>query len=398
MNRFRRGNKSLMKELNRALVVDQIRMKGLISRTDIAKNTELGMSTITNIVDELIAQKLVFEVGTGDSQGGRKPVFLKFNGDYSVVVGVKVEKKRIILCISNLNGHIILTSQTEYSLKPTDRLASVLIQEIERFISHSPHPFRISGIGIAMPGLIDGIGRKIVYSPILTVDHADLSSVVNHFKLPVIMDNDANVFALAEKWIGAGRRYENFIGVTVGSGVGSGIVIQNSLYRGEFGGAGELGHTIIQREGSLCYCGQRGCLESYASDTYLVGEAERLVSMGLPTVLKEAGSITPEAVYTAASNGDPYAQEILLKQGENLGIGLKNMVNLFNPDAIILGGEGLKGKEFLLKGVHKELETHFFARHRRKLHFHVSELGDDVWLIGACALVVSDLFKTPIYR
>lgn len=398
MNLFRIGNKELIKELNRSLVIDRVRLKGNISRTEIAKETGLGLSTITNIIDELIKGNLVSEIGTGDSHGGRKPVLLKFNGDFGVVVGMKIEQQQVKMCLSNLEGEILHKHRFSYTLKEANRLATVIIEQLDSFIKQNECAAKLVGIGIATPGLVDRESNEVVYSPILKVDHGDLKPIGRHFDVPLMIDNDANVFALAEKWIGQGRDYRNFIGVTVGAGVGAGIVIDNMLFRGDFGGAGELGHITIYQGDRLCYCGQRGCLELYASDAYLVNEAERMVSMGVPTLLASFTPITPECIVKAAQSGDTYAQELLVKQGENLALGIKNMVHLFNPEAVILGGEGLRENEFLLKGIQKELAVHFFVKHPRKLQFQTSQLGEEVWLIGACALVVSHLFKVPIYK
>ncbi len=398
MNLLRKGNKELIKELNRSLVIDMVRFQGNLSRTEIAKQTELGLSTITNIIDELIKDNLVSEIGTGDSHGGRKPVLLKFNGDYGVIAGLKIEKQQVKMCLSNLEGKILYKKQFSYTLKEASQLSTVIIEKLNCFIEQNECVSKLVGIGIATPGLVDRESNEVVYSPILKVDHGDLKPIGRYFDVPLIIDNDANVFALAEKWIGAGRDYRNFIGVTVGAGVGAGIVIDNMLFRGDFGGAGELGHITINQKDRLCYCGQRGCLEQYASDVYLVNEAERLVSIGVPTLLKSFTPITPESVVIAAEKGDIYSQELLVKQGENLALGIKNMVHLFNPEAVILGGEGLRGGDFLLKGIQKELAVHFFVKHPRKLQFQISQLGEDVWLIGACALVVSHLFKVPIYK
>jgi N-acetylglucosamine repressor len=398
LNLLRKGNKELIKELNRSLVIDRVRLQGNISRTDLAKETGLGLSTITNIIDELIKENLVSEVGTGDSQGGRKPVLLKFNGDFGVIVGLKIEMQEVKMCLSNLEGKILHKQQFSYSHGEANKLAQVIIDKLECFIECNECASKLVGIGIATPGLVDRESNEVIYSPILKVDHGDLKPIGMYFDVPLMIDNDANVFALAEKWIGLGREYRNFIGVTVGAGVGSGIVIDNMLFRGDFGGAGELGHITIYQGDRLCYCGQRGCLELYASDSFLVNEAERMVSIGVPTLIKSYTPITPESIVMAARNGDVYAQELLVKQGENLAIGIKNLVHLFNPEAIILGGEGLREGEFLLKGIKKELEVHFFIKHPRKLQFKTSQLGEDVWLIGACALVVSHLFKVPIYK
>jgi predicted NBD/HSP70 family sugar kinase len=398
MNLFRKGNKELIKELNRSLVIDMVRLKGNISRTEIAKETGLGLSTITNIIDELIKENLVSEIGTGDSHGGRKPVLLKFNGDFGVVAGMKIEPQQVKMCLSNLEGKILHKHQFSYTHNEANRLAKVIIDELDSFMKQNECATKLVGIGIATPGLVDRESNEVIYSPILKVEHGDLKPIGQHFDVPLMIDNDANVFALAEKWIGQGRDYRNFIGVTVGAGVGAGIVIDNMLFRGDFGGAGELGHITIYQGDRHCYCGQRGCLELYASDAYLVNEAERMVSIGVPTVLASFTPITPESIVIAAQSGDTYAQELLVKQGENLALGIKNMVHLFNPEAIILGGEGLREGEFLLKGIQKELAVHFFVKHPRKLQFQTSQLGGDVWLIGACALVVSHLFRVPIYN
>jgi N-acetylglucosamine repressor len=398
MNVLRKGNKELIKELNRSLVIDMVRLQGNITRTEISKETGLGLSTITNIIDELIQENLVYEIGTGHSQGGRKPVLLKFNGDFGIIAGLKIEKHQVKMCLSNLEGKILHKSQFTYILEEASQLSSIIIENLEHFIARNVSASKLKGIGIATPGLVDRESNKVIYSPILKVDHGDLKPIGQHFNVPLIIDNDANVFALAEKWIGTGREYRNFIGITVGAGVGAGIVIENMLFRGEFGGAGELGHITVSQGGSLCYCGQRGCLEIYASDSYLVNEAERMVSIGIPTLMESFTPITAESIFMAAQMGDTYAQELLVKQGENLAIGIKNMVHLINPEAVILGGEGLRGGDFLLKGIKKELFVHFFSRHPRKLQLHTSQLGDDVWLIGACALVVGNLFKVPIYK
>ncbi|WP_445506618.1 ROK family transcriptional regulator [Niallia sp. 03190] len=398
MKALRYGNRELMKDLNRSLVIDLIRLQGNISRTEIAKKIGLGLSTVTYIIEELLNDKLVYEIGTGDSNGGRKPVLLNFNGNYGVVAGVKIEKNEIKMCISNLEGTILHKDQFTYHLNDEHQLLSLLIEKLDFFIGQNVCASKLVGIGIAAPGLIDRDNIEIVYSPILQINHIDLKAVREHFGVPVLIDNDANVFALAEKWIGIGREYNNFIGITVGTGVGAGIVIDNRLFRGAFGGAGELGHIIIHPDGQLCYCGQRGCLEMYTSDAFLISEVNEVNINNIPTLLKSLTPIKPEKIRLAAQMGDRYAQEILVKQGQNLALGIKNMIHLFNPEAIILGEGGLRGGEILKKSIEKELAVHFFNQHPNKLQFHFSQLGEDVWLIGACALLICHLFEFSIYK
>jgi N-acetylglucosamine repressor len=301
----------------------------------------------------------------------------------------------MLLSASDLNG--ILFNKTSITFPPqklsAQEITSLIITEIEK-MTKNMNDSELLGIGIATSGLIDSENLKVIYSPMIGWDHIDFSSIQKIFNTPVYLDNDANVFTLAHLWSGKGKEHRNIIGVTIGAG----IVIDRQIYPGEFGGAGEFGHVVIQREGTLCYCGQRGCLEMYASYNYLISEAERLKSLGLNTTLTNHQKIMPEMINDAAENGDLYAQEILLKQGENIGIGLKNVVNLFNPGAIILGGEGIRTQKYLLQGINKELSTHFFKKHQKQLDFFVSDLGENVWLIGACALVLNEFFKIPIYR
>ncbi|HBG01581.1 MAG TPA: hypothetical protein DDW87_08425 [Firmicutes bacterium] len=398
MNQLTSVNKDSMKELNRMLVIDQIRKSKGISRSQISQRTGLSMSSLTTIVNHLIDEGLVREIGEGKSRGGRRAILLRLNADYGYVVGIKIAPNRLYFCRSNLEAEIMQRQTLEFShAASNEEINSLLIEGIRKVISDRSPEERFSGIGIATSGLVDGKTRTVVYSPIVSWDNYSFDHLLGEFGVPVLLDNDANAFSLGHIWSQEGPRYRNFIGVLVGAGVGAGIVINGRVYRGEFGGAGELGHTAIQQEGTPCYCGQRGCLEMYASDAFTVSEGKRLVAMRLPTMLNQFQEITPSAVLQAAHEGDSYAQEILVRQGENLGIGIRNIVNFINPGAIIVGGESLEGKKYLVQGLRRELSTHFFAKHKQELSIHICEKGTDAVLMGACALVAYDLFRVPIY-
>ncbi|KIY21466.1 MULTISPECIES: ROK family protein [Mesobacillus] len=395
---IRRGNKDFIKELNRSLVIDEIRLKGPISRTDLSVNTELGLSTITNIISELMNEGLICEVGSGNSNGGRKPVLLTLKGMSKKAIGIKIENTRLLISTSDLNGKLDYKQTILFPQKLTAQdITSLIITEIEK-IYELYTGIEFLGIGIAASGLVDSGKLTIIDSPIVGWENIKFKVLEEKFNIPVFLENDANVFTLAHLWRGIGKENHTIIGVTVGIGIGAGIVIDRRIYRGEFGGAGELGHLIIQREGTPCYCGQRGCLEMYASDHYLVSEIARLKSLGADSQLVKYKNINLSSVSREAEAGDYYAKEILIRQGENLGIGLKNMVNLFNPGAIILGMEGLDHSEYLIRGIKRELNTHFFVKHPKQLDLFFSDLGDDAWLIGACALVLDEFFKIPIYK
>jgi len=399
LKQLRGGNRKRIKEHNRILVINYLRLNGPVSRADLARHTELGLSTITYIIDELISVGLVIESGSGESSGGRKPAMLEFNGSVAAVIGIKIEPTRIVFGRMNLLGKIeqklIIDLPGEAE---SEELNRILIENMERLEEMAKTKSPLVGIGIAVSGLVDQANSKVLYSPILARDEFDFGPVGRHFNIPIVVENDANTFALAQVWTGMVPHHSSFLGVTVGVGVGLGIVIEGRIFRGECGGAGELGHLVIQHEGTPCYCGQRGCLEMYASDDFVLGEARRHIALGVSTKMSDPDRLTIEDVYAAAEDGDICAQNIIFKQGQNLGIGLKNLVNLFNPAAIILGGEGIRGGAYLLNGINSELATNFFAKKQPPVKLDVCPMGEDVWLIGACALIVNRLYRAPIFK
>ncbi|MFC5464133.1 ROK family protein [Lederbergia graminis] len=391
---LRKGNKDLIKELNRSLVINQIRLNGPISRTTLAKNTNLGLSTITNIVDSLISESYVNEVGAGSSNGGRKPILLKFNENIGSVIGIKIEPKQIIMAIADFNAKIMRKISFDLEGNITKKaMLSKIIDKMESLLSTLDKEQKLNGIGIAISGIVNPSKKILDYSPILNWKDIDFQPLEKHFNVPVLIDNDANVFSLAHLWDGVGKVYNHYIGVTFGVGIGAGIVINRTLFRGNYGGAGEFGHMIIERNGKRCYCGQNGCLEMYTSDQYLIQEAA-----DLHLANTDVDSINIDTLYVAAENGNKDIQQLLIKQGKNLGVGLKSVINFLNPEAIILGGEGLRGMPYVKDGILQEVENNFFSGYEKKINVHISDLGDDVWLIGACALVLEEIFTSPIYK
>lgn len=397
MDRFRRGNKELIKDLNKALVIDQVRRFGPISRKEIAINTSLGASTITYIVEELLQEKYFSEIGSGTSDYGRKPVLLEFNQNKSYVIAVKIESDQIIYGKFDLNAKMLRKTVQPFNPKePVESILHTIEEQIRTWIAAESLP--CSGVGIATSGFVDQVSQRLVYSPILDWEEVDFSLLAQNLNVPVYLENDANAIAHAELWQGRGEQFQNFVCVTIGAGVGSGIVVNNEIYRGELGGAGEIGHTIIQRGGFLCYCGQRGCLETYTSDRFILDEAQRLKELRLSPLLNQLDHLSLDAVLEAADAGDQYVRNIYKQVGEHLGIGLKNIVNFFDPGAIILGGEGLRAQSYIMPALAKELENHFFSRYSNKLQIIVTDLEENKWLVGAAAMVINRLFKEPLYR
>lgn len=398
--KLRIGNKELIKDINRSLVIKEIRMNGPISRTDISKNLNLGLSTVTNIVEELESQNLVHEVGEADSTGGRKPILLEFNYNYGYIIGIKIEENNLIFALTNLKSEIIEKRIVPFKKGTnSNTVLNMVVENIEKLITKIPYNKNLMGIGVAVSGLVDQQKGKLIYSGMLNWSNVEIGNILeNKFNVPVYIDNDVNAYTLAELWYGHGRELNNFIVVTYGSGIGSGIVINKKLYTGDFGGAGEIGHMVLVVEGRKCECGQRGCLEAYASEDFIVDYIRDNIKMYSESKIDLTEDLSIEKVYEYAKEGDMLAIDVLRLSAKYLGYGLLSVINLLNPSTIILAGEGMIAKDIILPVINDIVKNNFFKMHEKKVQIKVSELGDEGWVIGASTLAISKLFEIPLYE
>ncbi|ABY93929.1 ROK family protein (putative glucokinase) [Thermoanaerobacter thermohydrosulfuricus] len=398
--KLRIGNKELIKDINRSLVINEIRMNGPISRTDISKNLNLGLSTVTNIVEELENQNLVHEVGEADSTGGRKPILLEFNYNYGYIIGIKIEENNLIFALTNLKSEIIEKRVVPFKKGTnSNTVLNMVVENIEKLITKIPYNKNLMGIGVAVSGLVDQQKGKLIYSGMLNWSNVEIGNILeNKFNVPVYIDNDVNAYTLAELWYGHGRELNNFIVVTYGSGIGSGIVINKKLYTGDFGGAGEIGHMVLVAEGRKCECGQRGCLEAYASEDFIVDYIRDNIKMYSESKIDLTEDLSIEKVYEYAKEGDMLAIDVLRLSAKYLGYGLLSVINLLNPSTIILAGEGMIAKDIILPVINDIVKNNFFKMHEKKVQIKVSELGDEGWVIGASTLAISKLFEIPLYE
>lgn len=402
MENLRRGNKALIKDINRALVLYQLRRDGPLSRTDIAKRTKLGLSTLTKITDDLMVEGMITEIGEGDSHRGRRPVYLEFNYNYGHVLGVKIEKDRMIIALTDLRPEILEKLYIDYPPGASaDRVIKDLIQGVSALIKEKKSLIRNwLGIGIAVSGLVDKKTGRLLFSTLLGWEEVPFRQILQEqFSVPVFIDNDVNTYTLAELANGCGKEVGNFLLVSTGIGIGAGLVLDGKLFRGEFGGAGEIGHMVIYGEGNPCYCGRKGCLEAHAGEKFIINQTKRLLIQEKDSPLYEKRSaLTYAEVLKAAQTGDYCARQAFLTAGRNLGIGLVNLINIMNPATIVLAGEGLTGEEFLLSGLREALPANFFARYQKPFDLRISTLGEEAWEKGAALLVINEHFREPIYR
>lgn len=402
MDHLRRGNWKLVRDINRALVIDQLRKNGPISRTEIAKQTKLGLSTVTKIMDSLLKQNLVQEMGQGDSSGGRKPIVVDFNYNYGYCIGIRVVKQGFILSVTDLRPAVKSNIRLSFpDNAPVEDVVPVLIEGIGSLIeeeNRSGAP--CLGIGIGLSGLVNVETGELICSTLHGWNRINFRTLLeDRFDVPVFVDNDVNLYTLAEIMYGYGQLVRDFVVVAIGVGFGAGFALNGTLYRGAFGSAGEIGHTVLVPNGNLCHCGQKGCLETYVNDNYIIETARRqLMWMKESLLYDKRDGLKVTDVFDAARAGDRCAQQVLMNMGQNLGLGLLNLVNSLNPRAIILTGEHLPVAGCFLPVAQAILQESYLAKYEPAVELRISELGEDAWQIGAAAMVINELFQAPIYR
>ncbi len=378
-------SRDLMHDLNTRAVTSLLYDKGVKSRTEIAKHTDLTRPTISNITAKLLSAGLIEEVGVGKSTGGRKPTLLDINEEFGYVMAVKIESGKVITGLYDLRTNKIAGNRTRYR-KHTD--PEEVMKYIEEDYGNYSKLKDIVGVGIGVSGLISNSG-EITFSPILNWKEFPLGEELeSKLSLPVTVDNDVNALTLAESWLGAGKAYEDILCVTVGEGIGAGLMIDGGLYRGFIGGAGEIGHITLDPSGPRCRCGEKGCLEALASDYYLEQEMER---RGLTPS-------TTENLASKADNGEEEAIEVFQEMGYHLGVGVKNLVNTLNPEAVVLGGERISEADYFMPDMEEEVLNHSFPQEARELKIVKAQLGKEGWLIGAAILSIRNFLSLPLNR
>lgn len=387
--RLRSANRQLIRQINEAVILGLIHDRGPIARTDIAEAASLSPATITGITGELIDQGLVFESEAGASTGGRPPVMLEINRDAGCVAGIKLTEHHIIAALTDL-GAEPLVQQVEPL--DADRSASAVARQVSELIlemrNHFPNR-RFYGAGIGLAGAIDRRAGICRFSPFLHWRDVPLRDLIeSEIGAPVVIENDVSALTLAERWFGHGAGLSDFIVVTLGRGVGLGMVFDGRLYRGGRGAGGEFGHLPMDPSGPLCDCGNRGCLEAIAS--------EPAVERQFKTVFGPAASLATGA--ELASQGNEAAIAIFTSAGETLGRALAGVVNVLNPTRIILGGEGVQTLEPVLAPLRRSLAAHCFEGLLDDLDLIVEPWGDEAWARGAAGLMLDELFHARLDR
>lgn len=378
----RTGSKALIREINEALVLAELRRESLLSRADIARSTGLSSPTVTAITARLIDRGLIEQRATGASAGGRPPVLLGLRPTAGYVVGIKLTATRAIGVLTDLDANVV--ARTDTGLKSRSPASVVTaIARLTAALSPSGHG-RILGLGLGLGGVIDrdtGVVRHATYFDWLREPLAErLSSAIG---MPVLIDNDVNALVASEHGWGAGRGVANFVVVTLGRGVGMGMVLDGRLFRGTRGGAGELGHMKVARGGPPCECGGRGCLEALIGEPALL--ATLAAKLGRDVTVDEAGAL--------ARDGDHRAARVFAEVGQQLGRAVGNVVNILNPDRVLLAGEGTHNLDLIMPTFRRAMNETIFDGLQDGLSIHVDAWDDEAWARGAASLLLNELFQ-----
>ena len=402
------GNSNLVKGLNKAIVLNIIWRQSLISRADIARISGLNRGTVSSLVDELIYEGYVKEIGPGDSVMGRKPIMLQFNSENGVIIGIDLGVNYILLLLADLKAKVLVRRRLTIEPKSGEkRILERMFSAIDQLLLTSPPtPKGVLGLGIGVPGLVEMEHGVLVFAPNLGWKNVPLKEMLEErYKIPAYVDNEANMGAIGEKWFGAGQGVRHMVYLSVGVGVGAGIILNGDIYRGSTGYAGEIGHFTMLPDGPECGCGNRGCWEALASEGAILRRLGEAMERGDAIILEatarekrrhgEGECMALDVLIEACERGDEVSRSVLRETGKYLGIGIAGLVNTFNPEMVIVGNNIVRCGSWVFEEVRKELKARGLSRLLRGVEVIPAMLGLDACAIGGVSVVLNDLLDLP---
>ena len=404
MRRFRTGDHAYVREMNISSVLRYIYTSAPISRSKIANLTGLNKSTVSSLVADLIARELVYEVGIMSSRMGRPATLLEINPSAGCVVGVELSVDYITTVLTGFRGDIYWRCSINIDPDaPQDLIVTRTLELVDDALLHARgNQQRLIGIGLALPGMVDVERGTLHFSPNLQWRDVPLGEILSaHCGLPVIVDNDANAAALGEHLFGVARQASDFIFVVAGVGIGGGLFLNGQLYRGSSGIAGEIGHTMITTERSLyCRCGNRGCWENLGNQFSLIERVRARLEVGRQSLISELISdeglqLSLELIARAAESGDNEVLSALDETGKAIGLGIANLVNVFDPQIVVFGGSMSVVAGYLIDGIRSVVQQRSLDVPRPEVKVMLSAFGSDASVIGAIALVIESCLEDP---
>ncbi len=402
---YRTGDQALVRETNLSTVLRTLQEGAPLSRSGLASITGLNKTTISSLVEELIDLRLVHEVGLNPSAGGRPATLLEIDSEAGCIVGVELGVDFVSVVLGTLNGQIRWQrlQEADPGAGQEAMIAQTLRLVDDAIASREPADCRLLGLGLATPGTVNIHDGLLIFSPNLQWRNVPFGQIFHdHTGLPVLVDNDANTAAVGEHLFGTARQVDDFIFIFAGVGLGGGLFLRGELYRGGSGYAGEIGHTnfMVEPYRPPCRCGNRGCWETFANQYSLVERMRARLEIGrsslVPRLMAEQGvSLSLPLVVQAADAGDAEAQEALAETGSMLGLGVANLVNILNPELVVLGGPASVAGKYYLPAIEQAVRKTALPEIQQQVQVTLSTFGQDASLIGALALVAEAVLANP---
>ena len=379
-----------------------LRRRGRISRSEISNITGWSKAKASQEIRSLVDKGYLVELGEGVSQGGRKPRLLRINNQLGYIGGIDIGATSLDIALADVTGSILqrCSEPTDVKLPPESVFGRCIELLLELMRVQGGTPDQMLGIGVGVPGPVD-FARGVLVAPPLMPEWENFP-IRDFFKKTfslafVVVDNDVNIMALGEQRAGDGASVDHFIFVKIGTGIGAGIISNGKIHRGSDGSAGDIGHICVDKEGPLCACGNKGCLEAMAAGPAITSKALEAVRNGSSSILSQireasGGLIRPEDVNAACREGDQASLDIIRDSGQMIGEVLAGLVNFFNPSHIFIGGGIANFGNHLLVAIRRAVLHRSLPLATTHLSIKFSRTASNAGVIGAISLALDYLF------
>ncbi len=391
--------------LNKIKIIKNLYLKGANTASEICTEVGISLPTVNSLLGDLMNSGEVIKHGRAESQGGRKPDLYRLAENAFYVLSVDLSRFNVNLALYSCSHTVAFPKEShKITLNNEKETFDTLCEYIEGYLVKTGIPSeKVIAIGISMPGLIDSVGG-VNYTYLKFGKKTLLENLESRFEKKIFLENDARAMTLAEYKFGSEHSYKNVLGIFIGWGIGLGIIIDGKIYQGASGFAGEFAHSpIFESREITCTCGKKGCLEAVASGTAIVRMAGDAIKLDQESILARMvrdhqGELEPGLVVEAALAGDQRAITILSEAGLDLGRGISILIQLLNPELIIIGGSVAEANQYLITPIQQALNIYSMAKSRERSQLALYQLGEDVGLMGGVAVVTEKLFEDVINR
>lgn len=378
-----KGDQSTSRAMNRRLILNLLRQEGAKSRAEIAVRTGLSPAAVTFVISDLIEEGHVSEGKAVAGVSGRRPIPVSINYSNGLAIGFKLMVGAAEGVVTDLATNPLASTRLILDSRDPTHVIETLAAAVPELLHAAARPDAVlAGIGISVPGVIDNAQATCVRSHRFNWDNVPLAAMLAAMvKVPVWLEDDTNAYAIAQQLFGLGRQHRNMAVLAIGAGISCAMIIEGKLYRGAHGAAGKFGHTVFEENGRLCECGKRGCLMAYYSEPSLLRTLRELTDRTDVTDFK--------SMLEALANEDPTVTELVRDAGRNIGKSLANLINVTDPEVIVVGGEAVAFGDVFFNAMRLALTAHSFRDPPPLL----PDWEDDSWARGAAALVTQRLFN-----